>query len=320
VLSRLAGRGEWSIERLAAVPARVTVDDSGRRARIVFDEGGIARLLIGGDCEEVTSAAALILAVALGSSPRAVTAAPSSPAQSAFSPAIDELPAPATDEPEPALSRTAPAPSVAPPASSEARLAPDSTLDAAPSPPPTPRTGRRWGVALGGALEANNWVGPWPATVFEVSLDAVSPSRGWSARVAGVYGMTERAVNDRRAEFSYWGGHLDLCPIALGGVRSWRWTSCLEFHLGSLEASGDAGSTLATALSQRALLATLVAGTRLQTPPLWTIRFELDAGVAVPLLRQTFQFGAPEEVIFQSPAIGLLARAGIVVPLDGQRD
>jgi hypothetical protein len=309
VLTRLAdGTEGWSTERLTAVRARVTVDGSGREARIVLHDDGIERSIIGGDCEEVTSAAALILAVALGSSPRALAAPVPEPGPAVAAPLSRVAPA------------AAPSPISAPPTSGDAPAAADSPIDVGPSPPPAPGTRRPWRVALGAAVEANDWVGPWPAGVFGVSFDAVSPSRGWSVRAVGVYGMTERVLDGRRAEFSYWGGHLDLCPIALGGGGSWRWTSCGELHLGVLHASGDPSSTLATSLSQRALLATVVAGTRLQTPPLGAIRLEIETGLAFSLLRQTFQFGAPEEVIFSSPTVGLLGRAGILVALDRQRD
>jgi hypothetical protein len=315
VLARVADGAEgWSTERLMAVRARVTIDSSGREARIVLHDDGMERSIVGDDCEEVTSAAALILAVALGSSPRALPPQPASARAPAAAPRRRvALRAPEGAPPAGRAERSA---GVAP--SPRGDAAQGSTIDAGPS--PAVRAGRRWKVALGAGVEANDWVGPWPAEVFGVSFDAVSPSRGWSVRAVGVYGMSERASNGRRAEFSYWGGHLDLCPIALGGASSWRWTGCAELHLGSLQASGDESSTLATGLSQRALLATLVAGTRLQTPPLWAIRLEIETGLAFPLVRQTFQFGAPEEVVFASPAVGLLGRAGLLVPLDGERD
>jgi len=273
--------GGWSIERLAAIPARVTLSAAGTEARIVFHEGGLERSIAGADCDEVASAAALIFAVALGSSTPVAPRAP------------DPVAAPSAT--------------------------PDARIDAAP--PASSRAGqRRWAIALGASAEANAWTGPWPAGVIGVSVDAVAPSRGWSARAVGNYGSSARVVDGRRAEFHYWGGHLDLCPLALGAITAWRWVSCAELHLGLLQGKGDEGSALSNGRSPRALLATAVATTRLETPPLWTLRLQVETGVAVPLLLQTFQFGAPEQVIFESPSVGLLARAGILVPLDGQRD
>jgi hypothetical protein len=349
------GAAGWSHERLAAVRARVTLSAAGTEARVVFHDGGLERSLAGADCEEVASAAALILAIALGSSqeqtrgspdsrassaegaPRGVAAfegatrAPDPRAQAAAARGSDTpLPAPAPrknmDERRPVLARR-PAPparvaspsAAAPRALAPAQSLPDVRIDA---PPSSARVAdhRRWGVALGASAEANAWTGPWPAGVLGVSVDAVSPSRGWSARVVGTVGMSERVVDGRRAEFRYWGGHLDLCPIALGVLDRWRWASCAELHLGLLQAEGDARSSLASGAAQRALLATAAATTRLETPPLWAVRLQIEAGLAVPLVRQTFQFGAPQQVVFESPAVGLLARAGILVPLDGQRD
>lgn len=281
VRERLAGaEGRWSIERLDAIPARVTLSAAGTEARIVFHEGGLARSIAGADCEEVASAAALIFAVALG---------PSAPVASASPDAF------------------------ASPGTSDARI------DAPPA-ASGPASQRRWATALGASAEANAWTGPWPASVLGVSVDAVAPSRGWSARLVGNYGSSERVVDGRRAEFHYWGGHLDLCPVALGAITTWRWASCAELHAGLLQGKGDEGSALSDGRSLRGLLATAVATTRLETPPLWALRLQVETGVAVPLVLQTFQFGAPEQVIFESPAVGLLARAGILVPLDGQRD
>jgi hypothetical protein len=342
----------WSVERLAAVPARVTLSAAGTEARVVFHDGGLERSLAGADCEEVASAAALILAVALGSSQREAHRATETGADAASRGALarargvvvarevaTRVPAPRaqaaaaqnSDAPaseaarrrpvlarrRPPSARVARPSAMAPQALAPAQSPPDARIDA---PPPSAADHRRWSLALGASAEANAWTGPWPAGVLGVSVGAVSPSRGWSARVAGTVGTSERAVDGRRAEFHYWGGHLDLCPIALGVLDSWRWASCAELHLGLLQAEGDARSSLASGVSQRALLATAAATTRLETPPLWAVRLQLEGGIAVPLVRQTFQFGAPEQVMFESPAVGLFARAGILVPLDGQRD
>jgi hypothetical protein len=334
------------LERIATIPARVTVNASGTEALIVFHEGGVERSIRGVDCEQVASAAALIVAVALGSSPREAPAEtsqrregpegllerrpPSTASGDLTPPAPAAKPATrgavvqtratvatASRALEPAPRASSSAARIAPAASEEAPTVPDARIDAPSSSPAPPRRGTS--LALGAAAEANGWVGPWPAGVINVSLDISWPALGWSARIAAVYGAAERIVDERRAEFNYWGGHLDLCPVTIGSVASWQWTNCAELHLGLLHAAGDERSALSTGFSQRALLAAGVIATRLRTPPLWAIRLELETGVAVPLVRQTFHFDAPERVIFESPVIGLLARAGLVVPLDGGR-
>ncbi|HTV24066.1 MAG TPA: hypothetical protein VMG12_35485 [Polyangiaceae bacterium] len=278
VLSRLDdGASGWSRERLEAVAAGVQVNAAGTAARVVFHEGGIERSIEGADCDEVTSAAALILAIALGAGHSEVAAPP------------------------------------------RAAAPVDARIDA-PAPAASSSERRHWGLGIGASAEANGWTGPWPAGVLGVSVEALAPSRGWSLRAVGTYGSSEQAVDGRRAEFTYWGGHLDLCPVAVGSRAAWRWTSCAELHAGLLQASGDANSALATGSSRQALLATAIAAMRVETPPLWAVRLQLETGLAVPLVRQTFQFGAPEQVMFESPAVGFLGRAGIQVPLDGQHD
>lgn len=301
VRERLAGKtARWSIERIAAIPARVTLSAAGSEARIVFHGGGVERSIAGVDCEEVASAAALIFAVAVGGGGAPATVAP---ARRGASPP-----------------RAAPPPRSAPRSSLVA--VPPAGADARVDAPPEASSGRRrsWALALGASAEANTWTGPWPAGVVGVSFDAVSASRAWSARAAGTYGSSERVIDGRRAEFQYWGGHVDLCPIAAGAITAWRWDGCAELHLGLLRAEGDESSALASGSSQRAWLATAAASTRLTAPALWALRLQVETGVALPLLGQAFQFGAPEQVIFESPAVGLFARAGLVVPLDGQRD
>jgi hypothetical protein len=306
VRERLAGTtGRWSSERLAAIPARVTLSAAGSEARIVFHGGGVERSIAGADCEEVASAAALIFSVALGASASNGAGAP----ESAASGAVARRAAVVAPVVSPAEASVVGVPSGGS----------DASIDAPPE-SPSDAGHRRWAVALGASAEANAWTGPWPAGVFGASFDAVSPSRGWGARAALGYGSGERVVDGRRAEFQYWGGHLDLCPIALGAITAWRWDGCAELHLGLLRAEGDESSALASGSSRRAWLATAAATTRLITPPLWALRLQVETGVALPLVRQTFQFGAPEQVLFESPAAGLLARAGLLVPLDGQPD
>ena len=353
VLARLRDDGEWSPERLNAVAARVAVDATGTQARIVFHGGGVARSLRGADCDEVTSAAALILAIALGASPVADGA--EDPAAT-LAPRDARQPAPTRDAPTPPVAarprdasqrsphgRRAPAArrpqaQAAPRAVLVRRAVPHVVEARAPverhsaeasrrAPSEVDRTApdqadatRGFSPALGGSAELNGWTGPGPALLVGISADVVSPSRGWSARVTAVHGTSEVSLSARRAELSYWGGHLDLCPLLLGGAGAWRWSSCAELHLGVLTGSGDERSALRSGVTQRALLATGAGSTRLETPPLWAVRFGLELGVAIPVLRQAFQFGSPAETVFESPALGLFGRVGIRVPFEGERD
>jgi hypothetical protein len=357
VLARLrADAGEWSAERLNGVAARVAVDATGTEARVVFHGGGVERSLRGADCDEVTSAAALILAIALGASPAADGA--KDPAATPTPPDAGE-PAPSHAALAPAAPTSAP-PRVAPPVSARPRVAPrraratqpsrvaasravlmrraePRALEAPPdargaaaSPGAASEVDQRaldsttdapgFSPALGGSAELNGWTGPWPTPLIGISADVVSPSRGWSARLTAVHGTSEVNVSARRAELSYWGGHLDLCPLVFGGAGAWRWSSCVELHLGVLSGSGDERSALRSGLTQRALLATGAGSTRLETPPLWAVRLGLELGVAVPVLRQAFQFGSPAETVFESPLLGVFGRVGIRVPFEGERD
>jgi len=353
VLARLHDDARpWSPERLNGVAARVVVDATGTEARVVFHGGGVARSLRGADCDEVTSAAALILAIALGESSAAdgadhagasLAASQPEPPRATPTPAVAARPRVTPPVARPRRAQRAPATQaprapVAPRAVLVRRAAP--RVVEAPAPvepraagvsPDAPseldqtardRSGDTPGFspALGGSAELNGWTGPWPALVVGISGDVVSPSRGWSARVTAVHGTSEVDVSGRRAELGYWGGHLDLCPLVLGGAGAWRWSSCAELHLGLLTGSGDERSALRSGLTQRALLATGAGSTRIETPPLWAVRFGVELGVAMPVVRQAFQFGSPAETVFESPELGLFGRVGIRVPFEGERD
>jgi hypothetical protein len=321
-LSQVRSRlGQNTSAMVRPLRTRVVIAASGTEATLVFADGGGQRHISGVDCNEVASASALIVAIALGSSAQAANAhAPNARAAAEAPP-----PAPIPPRSQPRTARRVDAPAVTP---SDAE--PGTDTSAASNADPRTDTsaasnaevssGRRWGVQLGASAELNNWLAPWPARSFGGSVELVAPSRAWSARAVGVYGLGERVVTERRAAFSYWGGHLDLCPVAAGSTRTWRWTSCAELHAGLLRAEGDESSALASASSRQALMLTAAAGTRLQTPPLWALRLEVEAGLAVPVLRQTFQFGSPEQTLFQSPDVGLSGRVGVLFPLDGQPD
>jgi hypothetical protein len=326
VLDRLQSEQHgWSEQSLGEVAARVTVRSSGVEALVELDEGGLARSLRGKDCDEVTSAAALILAVALGAS--APAPPPQEPPQpSPASPSISIAASPTPPAPSPvsaapelerkaALRRArARRPAAAVVAPRAAMAVEDHAAVVAPA-----RSRSDLAVELGASGELEGWTAPGPAWLASIALDLVSRSHGWSARGAAVYGARETSVSGRRAAFSYWGAHADLCPI-VRGATAWRWSACTELHAGLSTAQGDESSALAGGRTQRALLAAGAVSTRLEAPPLWGARIGVETGVAVPLVRQTFQFDAPTEVIFESPPVGLFGRVGLQVALGGSDD
>jgi hypothetical protein len=325
VLDRLQGASHtWSAQELEDVTARVTVRASGLEAIVELDEGGLARSIRGADCDEVTSAAALILAVALSastpaSSTPASTSPTSPPAGTSSEGSKSDAPSPATTA-SPVLERKAPRhrSRAAPRASAAAALP---SAQAAVEDRFAGAEGRERGdleVELGAYGELNGWTAPGPAWLASLAVDLVSRA-GWSARGAAVYGTSEASVGARRAAFGYWGAHIDLCPFVRGAIR-WRWSACTELHAGLLLAEGDEGSALASGRTQRALLAAGAVSTRLEAPPVWGGRIGVEAGIAVPLLRQAFQFESPTEVVFESPPLGLFGRVGLQVAFGGPGD
>jgi hypothetical protein len=272
VAARLKGDVAVRLALLDRVVARVGIGASGAQARVVFREpSGAERVVSGQDCDEVVSAAALIVAVALG----AGAVAPAQP------------------------NRAVPAPEL-----------PARDLE---------RSERGWAFALGAAAEANNWLGPWPVAVLDISVEAFAPTRSWSARLVGSYGVAQKSVDERRAEFSFWGARLDVCPLALQADAGWRWMGCAELWFGMLQGSGDEASALATGFEERAAWMGMSASTRAQTPALGALRLEAELGVSRPFWKHEFRFDQPAQMMFESPALGVMGRAGIQVALDGER-
>lgn len=316
VRARLA-RGR-SVRSGPSSVARVSIEPSGARAHLWLD--GYERAIVGADCAEVAAASALIVAVALGANPapeRRGSGASAAPPAQEIHDAPSRASAPAAGPrrtsvalaalPTPELSREPPSPRLA---------AAEPTQDGALASPEAASRGR-WGLDVGAHSELNTWLDVGPSRGLGVSLEALAPAGSWSARAGAVYAFGAGNVGARRASLSYVGGFLDLCPLVWGGASAWRWVSCAELQLGLLQASGDGASALATPLSQQALAASAAGVTRLLTPRLWAFRLELEAGAVVPLVRNTFLFEAPEQVVFETPELGLLARAGLRVPLDG---
>jgi hypothetical protein len=334
VAARRGGAAELSAESLARALAGLAIDTSGTQARLRFRGSDAERVISGRNCDEVSSAAALIVAIALGSAEHEAAAeVPSSPIAEAHA-ALAASAALGPTRPERAVELFEASSTVAgaeaaavsrPPAAS---LSPATSAAAAPTPEPDAGTALgqshtrlpAWRFALGMGAEANNWLGPWPAAVFDASFDALAPTRTWSTRLAGVFGRAQRRLHDRLAEFRFWGGRIDVCPFSLARDSSWRWSNCAAAQLGALHAWGDEESALAEGYSRTTAWAALELRSRLQTPLVWAFRFEAETGLSAPLLGREFQFGAPAESVFDSPRVGVFGRAGILVPLGGALD
>jgi hypothetical protein len=318
-LREVAARRAGTVASGAATPAqilaRLAIDASGTQARLRFRGSEAERVLSGHDCQELSAASALIVAIALGTADGTAAAREADPV-----PAPEHAPAAAVSagggEPVTASHARAVAVSAIAPATPAAAPEPDAGLTRAAADARVPA----WSLALGMGAEANSWLGPWPAAVFDAAFDALAPTRAWSARLAASFGMAQRRVNRRSAEFRFWGGRVDVCPFVLAHEPGWRWSSCAAAQLGVLHAWGDEQSALAQGFSRSTAWSALELRSRLQTPPIWALRLEAEAGLGVPLLGREFRFGAPAETVFASPPLGVFIRAGVLFPLAGVPD
>jgi len=136
----------------------------------------------------------------------------------------------------------------------------------------------------------------------------------WSVRASGLYGFGSSSVDDRLAEFKFFGGRAEGCPVSRGYARQ-RLTGewCLALEMGALRASGQASSALLEGASDTVFAATaLVAGRiRVRFGDRFFIEGQGDLGLS--LVRHEFVFEEPRERIFRTPAGGFSARLGLGV-------
>ena len=287
----------------------------GQRALLRLRGAASARVVVGQGCSEVLAGAALIAAVALGPD---LDAEPSRmPLQSGLaeprSVAAPSHVTASTSAPEPSAASAALEPSAERPAA--AREGEIVATDRGEQPPAqAPAAAPRW--AIGAGAGAHTGIGPSPAGVLDGTLELAWPDRGWSVRGRGSLGLARARVAERSARFLFIGGGFDVCALTFGVHLGWQWRSCLGVQLGRVQAEGDAGSELARAEKHRTWWAAPELLTRLQSPRLRGVRFELEGGLGMPLWHRVFEFHDPEVSVFETPSFAASARLGLQVPLE----
>ncbi|HYQ03137.1 MAG TPA: hypothetical protein VER96_30900 [Polyangiaceae bacterium] len=289
-----ANESAWKESGDGAVSVEVRLDPAHQRATLVLQEPNlppVERVVTGDSCEELVSGLALITALAFGSGRDAPSATDMTIAEPATAATVNPQP-PATVSATPPAARGEPARDSAPPARS-APLA----------------------VELGAGAWMNSWAAPsvmWGGDVF--ARLAPRAQRGWSLRVAGLYGVDSSYVGDRLAEFRFIGGRAEGCPLTQSYYGQ-RLTGevCLALEMGALRGSGQASSALLEGASDTVFAATALATGRLRVRIGQRIFFESQADLGVPLLHHEFVFDEPRERIFQTPSVGYSTRLGLGV-------
>lgn len=302
VLERLVPEArELARRQLPGLVEAVQVSADGKQASLRLRGADAARVVVGKGCREVLTDAALIAARAFDSrlEPKHAIVRNGTEPNAALEPSRASgamLETQSQAKPSEALDRSRPL-AIGPPRPIQL-----------PAPPLR--------AAMGAGAAAHTGLAPWPAAVLDGMIELTWPQQGWSLRGRGSFGLARALVRDRGARFEYVGGGLDVCPIVFGAHLDWQWRSCLAYDLGRVHASGDAEPGPRTATDQRLWWSALGLVTRLQSPRVYGVRFELEGGASVPLLRRNFELDDPNAAVFETPALAASARLGLQIPLE----
>jgi hypothetical protein len=295
---RPAQRGEEA--RVFTVAVSVGPAGAAAHVRIV-DRGGheAARAIESASCEDVATAAILVIALALD--PKARPPAPPIPSG---------LP---REAPPAAAAGTFAVPSSPPPASATP-ASPQATLPAhrerGQSRPPARRPFR-----LGAGVDAVALAGVAPGVLGGIK-SGVSIARAGDAlfspslRLALVLaGPGEDQAGAGHAQLTHQGGRLDVCPLRATLGPPIAAIPCLTLEAGVLSASA-AGTRQARRQSVPWTAGGAVV--RLELGPIEALLVEVEAGLAAPFRRYAFYF-SPDTFVYEVPRAGFRGALGLGV-------
>jgi hypothetical protein len=247
------------------------------------DGSSAAREVISATCSEVTTALALMVAIAVD--PKASTAPIAE-----LSVAVDPPPAPAAS------------PSARPPAPVVA----SNSLPAQPTPIQQPR---RWSVG-GGALLLGG-IAPDIAPGAELFGETQSGrTQGFAPvlRVGAGYADSAWAGGAaRQAAVRWMMARVEACPLSIAPSEALRLLACADLDIGALRAQGE-NVTHPGTKTQFFTAAGITARIRYTPARSWFV--EIAGGGAIPLVRCTFVFEQPHTVVYDMPWVGWHASAG----------
>ncbi|WP_437537521.1 hypothetical protein WME79_18450 [Sorangium sp. So ce726] len=249
-------------------------------------------------CEAITSAATLVIALAVDpTAPLAAPAAPP-PAQGSPSPGPPEAPPPGAPRPEPP--RRAPA-------------EPATQVDAPrPAPPPLPDAEQAPRPGLSVTLRGLATTG-----ILPVVWPGVAWSAGWSVAprwtiTSGMLWLPEQRAPDPAFAFGLTAGWLGVCAEAL---RTGRLSlgACVHVLGGAVHAVIHEHPTVLPVDPGARLWVSPSVGTRLAVRAVGPLRLETGIDVHFPLTRYRFQLQGNERPAFEQPVMAgaLFGGAGI---------
>ncbi len=297
-------------EPARAFVVAVTRDTSTVRGVLVIAglDGAVSRREVTGDsCEEVTSALALITALAVD--PLAATAPvppPAAPGPSSAGTAGEGAPAsPPSDAPRPAsatVGRVAP-PAQPPRTQAEPHGVP--SPEAAPARAPSgPAERTRW--ALGGEGQSVAGLIPGWGIGGGIFVDATGPGRGdlVPSFRASLFALATHAalLGAVGAQIEWFVGRVEACPLRFAWTSEFALSICAALDVGVLRSRGVGLENDGTDV--RAWLATVALGRVAFSPP-GAFFVEAAGGLIAPVTRYSFSFqqSGETEALRRIPAV-----------------
>ncbi len=248
-------------------------------------------------CAEVSSALALVVALALDPNARTEALPPS---------ALEPLPAPEVD---PAPEEPAVAPPPAAPAPAPVPLAPRAPAPApAPAPPAAPLRYVAWFGPVGGV---SSGYAPEPLVTFGLSLGARLASKTWFAPslqltpLWGKTGSTGPAAD--LGSFAWSMARLEACPVDLRLTPKLGFSPCVAGELGRLAARATASDVAPTSADRWWAAPGVTAALHLDLGS-WFVRVSGEA--IFPAVRDEFVVRTPDRTVHQASSAAWGGRLG----------
>jgi hypothetical protein len=199
---------------------------------------------------------------------------------------------------------TAPTPQPPPPP-------PAPAVPAKPVAPESPSPAR-WAFELGMLVEALGGVAPDPVVLPRPFVQVIRESDSpWSLalRLSAARAHAEVTVQQGAADFTWWTGRLETCPLRFSPVLRFALSACVPFDAGALQAEGR-GVSPSRRLTRPWL--SIGAAGRVEWQVLEVLVLEAAAELLVPIVRDRFFVGT-DATLHRAPAVAAGATVGIGV-------
>jgi hypothetical protein len=245
------------------------------------------RTIRGKTCDEVVTAAALIVALDIEAKPDAEVPVDAPP----FSPAA-EMPPPRAPARPPLREMQGDAPA---------------SKDAGP------RAADRAGWSLGAAGAIDGFRTPQKALSVAVFGERLNTAPLSAIRVELRGAASSAEIDDRRASFTLLTGAVSLCPFSFAVFGRLDATACGGLEMGRLGAAGEASAALPESRSAVIFWAAARAAVLLHLGLSEVVDLEAGADLGFPLIRHEFIFEVPTELIYRIPGVGAGGHLGFRV-------